>query len=330
MSEKTKVILDVDTGSDDAIAMMLALLCPRLEVLGITTVNGNLPVSNTTENTLRVVELLNAQIPVYPGCAAPLVSELLPQRHLRSAPLSVVTNGKTVCYHREYLTELPAATTKPQPRSAVCYLIDTLLASQGDITIVAVAPLTNLAVAMRADPRIVKKIKRLVIMGGGHLQSNVTSAAEFNFWKDPEAAQIVLQSGCDILLVPLDATHRAYAGAAESRFLRQLHTPVGDVAAGLLDFSIEAYNAMEPLDCAPANTAPLHDALAVCAVIEPQVLGNVQFRRVDVDFSGGVCDGMAVIDRRMCTDKPANVHIALDCDRERFIRLLLDTLASAK
>lgn len=216
--EKAKVILDVDTGSDDAIAIMTAVKSEDLDVLAITTVNGNRPVPNTTENTLRVVDLLESDVPVYRGCEEPMVATLIPERQMFRKTNDVEeVDGHTVTYHHEYLEELPPSTSKAQDISAVRYLIDALLESDGDITIIAVGPLTNIASAMRADPRVIGKIKKLVIMGGGHLQTNTSSAAEFNIWKDPEAAQIVLTSGCDVLLVPLDATHEGDVTLEESK-----------------------------------------------------------------------------------------------------------------
>ncbi len=324
--EKIKVIMDVDTGSDDAIAIMTAIRSPELEVLGICTVNGNKPVENTTENTLRVIDLLGSDVPVYKGCETPLVAALNPTRQMRRAKDVEEVDGRVVTYHHPYLDELPKATSKPQEERAVCWLIDTLLKSDGDITIIAVGPLTNLATAMRADPRIIPKIKKIVIMGGGHLQTNTTSASEFNIVMDPEAAQIVLTSGCDILMVPLDATHRAWVGKEESAKFRNAGTPVGVAVADLLDARIEAYDLLQPIVFAPKNTTPPHDALAVCAVVDPTVLQDVQFRRVDVDFGGSFADGMTIVDPRVRTDDPLNVHIALGADRDKFVNMLFDRL----
>ncbi len=326
MKEKIKVIMDVDTGSDDAIAIMTALRSPELEVLGICTVNGNKPVENTTENTLRVLDLMGSKVPVYKGCASPMVAALNPARQLRRAKDVAKVNGKVVTYHHEYLEEFPPAVSKPQEECAVCWLIDTLLKSQGDITIIAVGPLTNIATAMRADPRIIAKIKKLVIMGGGHLQTNTTSASEFNIVMDPEAAQIVMTSGCEVLLVPLDATHRAWVGQDESDRFRAFGTPVSTAVADLLDTRIEAYDLLQPIVFAPKNTTPPHDALAVCAVIDPSVLQDVQFCRVDVDFGGSYGDGMTIVDPRVRTDDPKNVWIALNADREKFVGMLFDRL----
>lgn len=327
--EKAKVILDVDTGSDDAIAIMTAVKSEDLDVLAITTVNGNRPVANTTENTLRVVDLLESDVPVYRGCEEPMVATLIPERQMFRKTNDVEeVDGHTVTYHHEYLEELPPSTSKAQDISAVRYLIDALLESDGDITIIAVGPLTNIASAMRADPRIIGKIKKLVIMGGGHLQTNTSSAAEFNIWKDPEAAQIVMTSGCDILLVPLDATHRAYVGAEESKKFREMGTKVGVAVADLLDARIEAYDLMQPISVAPYGTTPPHDALAVCAVIDETVLQDIQHVRLDVDFGGSWADGETIVDPRVRTDHPKNVRIAMNADREKFVNMLFQILGN--
>ena len=325
--DKKKIILDVDTGSDDAIAIMTAVLSDELDVLGITTVNGNRPVMNTTENTLRVLDLLRSDIPVYRGCEEPMVAGLMPERQLfRKTNVKKELWGKTVTYHYEFLEELPPSVSKAQDISAVQYLIKALNDSDGDITIIAVGPLTNLGVAMRADPGIINKIKKLIIMGGGCRQTNTTSAAEFNIWKDPEAAQIVLTSGCEILLVPLDATHRAYVGSEESMKFRQMGTPVGIATADLLDARIQAYDLMQPIECAPYGSTPPHDALAVCAAIDETVLRDVRLCRVDVDCGGSWADGMTIVDPRVLTDQPENVHVAFNADREKFVSMLFDIL----
>lgn len=325
--DKKKIILDVDTGSDDAIAIMTAVLSDELDVLGITTVNGNRPVMNTTENTLRVLDLLKSDIPVYRGCEEPMVAGLMPERQLfKKTNDKKELGGKTVTYHYEFLEELPPSVSKAQDISAVQYLIKALNDSDGDITIIAVGPLTNLGVAMRADPGIINKIKKLIIMGGGCRQTNTTSAAEFNIWKDPEAAQIVLTSGCEILLVPLDATHRAYVGSEESMKFRQMGTPVGIATADLLDARIQAYDLMQPIECAPYGSTPPHDALAVCAAIDETVLRDVRLCRVDVDCGGSWADGMTIVDPRVLTDQPENVHVAFNADREKFVSMLFDIL----
>ncbi|MBI9046478.1 MAG: nucleoside hydrolase [Anaerolineaceae bacterium] len=324
-----KVILDVDTGSDDAIAIMAAILHPELEVIGITTVCGNQPLENTTENTLRVVDLLGVDVPVYRGCAGPMVAELNPNRqaHSQQSTKSKEIDGKKVEIHSEYLN-IPPSKTKEQERRAVSYLIDILMASDGDIILIPVGPLTNIGTAMIADPRIKKKIKQIVIMGGGHHISNNTSAAEFNIWKDPEAAQIVFTSGCNVILVPLDATHEGYVTSSESAKIRAMNTPASIAVADLLDQRINAYKNLQPL--AVEDSTPPHDALAVLAAVDESVLENVQFRHVDVDFSGGIADGRTVVDDRPFPVNPPNVRIALGCNREKFVKMLMDTIALSK
>lgn len=326
--DKIKVILDVDTGSDDAIAIMTALRSPELDVLGIMTVNGNKPVENTTENTLRVLDLmgLGDKIPVYKGCGEPLAAGLLRTRSMNTAKDMVEKDGRIITYHHPYLEEFPPSRTKPEKERAVTWLIRTLMESDGDITIVAVGPLTNLAVALRANPEIAGKIKKIIIMGGGCLQTNTTSASEFNIHMDPEAAQIVLTSGCEILLVPLDATHRAWVTKEESQRFREIGSPVSVAVADLLDSRIEAYDELQPVSVAPSASTPPHDALAVCAAIDETVLRDVQFRRIDVDFGGGIADGMTVVDPRVRTDQPKNASIAFDADREKFVGMLFERL----
>ncbi len=327
---KQKIILDVDTGSDDAMAIMAAVLSPDIELLGLTTVNGNKPVENTTENTLRVVDLLGVKVPVYKGATRPIVADLVPERQAgKMAQDEAVVDGKKITYHHPHLDELPPSTSKPQEKGAVQYLIDTLMQSDGDIIVVAVAPLTNLGLAIRVEPRICRKIKRFVIMGGGRNQTNVTCAAEFNTWKDPEAAQIVFTSGVPILLVPLDATHRAYMGQEESDHFRAMGSPAGKAMADLLDVRIAAYDALQPVDCAPPGTTPPHDALAVCSVIDESVLRDVRHMRVDVCL-GGVADGMTVCDPRVKEFLPRNVHIALDADRDKFVKMMYAIIGNDK
>ncbi|WP_276354886.1 nucleoside hydrolase [Cohnella caldifontis] len=323
-----KVILDVDTGSDDAVAIMMAILAPEIDLVGICSVNGNKGIENTTENTLRTVQLLGSDVPVYKGCPAPMVKRLFPGRYgwTRAQKVGEV-DGKKVEYHTDFLDMLPPASIKPQPQNAVSWLIDTLMASDGDITIVPVGPLTNLAMAIRIEPAIVSKIKEVILMGGGHRITNTTSAAEFNIWEDPEAAQIVLTSGCKVTLVPLDATHAAYVTAQESKEIRSIGTPAAIATADLIDQRIKAYNVAQPMKV--QDSAPVHDALAVLAVIDPTVLQEVRFARIDVDISGGFADGMTIVDNRALPDYPKNAYIALDADREKFVRMLKHYLSKS-
>ncbi len=324
--EKRKIIMDVDTGTDDALALLIALLSDSVELLGVTTVAGNRPVRQTTDNTLRLMEQVGRHVPVYRGCAEPLCAELFGDRHgaSRSAVLGVEVNGQKIEYHSETLP-YPPSPVREREISAVEYLIQTLMSSEGEIDLVCVAPLTNLSVAMRAQPGIREKIHRVIIMGGGFASGNITGAAELNFWMDPEAAQIVLSSGCDITLVPLDATHDGALSRQEAEKIRSIGTKAAETAADLILTSIRAYETIQGME----GRAPLHDALALCAAIDDSVLRNVRAARVDVDFGGGICDGMSVMDSRPHSGKRPNASVALGCNQQRFFDDLYKIIASA-
>ena len=333
MNEKIKLILDVDTGSDDAVAIMTAILSSKLDLLAITTVAGNKEINFTTDNTLRVVDLLHSNVPVYRGCSTSMVTTLLPCRRGSYNGMTGVTEekldarGEKIEYHHDRLP-IPAPTSREQREHAVFYLVDTLMKSEGDITLVPTGPLTNIAMAMRIQPEICGKIKEIVFMGGGFKVFNSTSASEFNIWADPEAAQIVLTSGVPLTMVPLDATHQANFTKEDSRELREFGTPVTVAVADMLDQRIEAYNAYQPQDL--PDSAPIHDALTVASLIDPQVLKDVQLMRVDVDISGGFADGATLCDTRAYPDRPRNCRVALGADRERFSRLLIDLLKQSR
>ena len=318
-----KVILDVDTGTDDAIAMMTALLSPELEVLGVCSVNGNRGIDFTTENTLRVVEYLGLQdrTPVYRGCSLPMVSTLTPGRR-DGIPATGEMDSNNI--HGDYV-ELPPSTIHTQPEHAVFWLIDTLMKSDGDITLIPVGPLTNIAMALRIEPRIAQKIKQIVIMGGGYKEVNITPSAEFNFWVDPEAAKIVMDSGCDITVVPLDATHKAVLSLADADALESSGTPAGKATARFIRHRQAGYKVWQPM--ADIDTVPIHDALAVCAVIDPEVLQNVVHTYVDIDIAGGAADGMSIcdVDKRY-KDKQPNARVALSADKDRFSRMVKEIL----
>lgn len=320
-----KIILDVDTGSDDAIAIMTAVLSNELDVLGICTVNGNRSVENTTENTLRVVEHINAKVPVYKGCSLPMVVSLTKNRR-KNIPFKGQEDKKEDV-HGDFLP-LPAATIKTQTENAVIWLVKTLMKSEGDISLIAVGPLTNLAMAIRIQPEIVNKIQCIYIMGGGWHEMNITPAAEFNFWIDPEAAKIVLNSGCKIIMVPLDATHAGAISINDAIFLKSQNSPAAKLAATLIEKRLSGYNNWQPM--VDQTTVPIHDALAVCAAIDQNVLSDIRYVNVDVDISGGLCDGQSVCDVEFKDKtKDPNVYIALSANKEYFAKLLKEILVKA-
>ena len=320
--EKKKVILDVDTGTDDAIAIMTAVMSETLEVLGVCAVNGNRGIDFTTENTLRVIEYLGKDIPVFRGCSLPMVVSLTEGRR-EDIPYKGPKDPQDNV-HGDYL-DLPPATIQEQPVSAVRWLVDTLMASEGDITLIPVGPLTNIAMALRIEPGIAQKIKRIVIMGGGCREVNITPTAEFNFWIDPEAAKIIFDCGCDILVVPLDATHAAAVSIRTAEALERKGTKPATLTARIIRQRQNAYKHWQPM--ADIDSVPVHDALAVCAVLDESVLGPVVETYADVDIGKGAADGMSIFDLdNRYKDRKKNVKVALGADPERFADMLLNIL----
>ena len=309
----TKVILDVDTGTDDAVALMTAALSPDLELVGATTVNGNTTIDFTTENTLRVFDWIGMpEIPVYRGLDRPIVR---PQAEL----------GMASRIHGDLL-DLPPVShgAKLQPEHAVDWLIETYLASDGDIVLCPVGPLTNIAMAIQKEPRIVDAIPEIVIMGGAHHLGNRTPSAEFNIWLDPEAARVVVNCGRPIRMVALDATQRALVSTEDAQRLRDLGTPAGEAAARFILQRIDGYDATQPMPHRP-GAAPVHDALAVCAIIDPTIL-TTEFIPVDVEVYADLSFGRTVCDFRSRGNGPANVHFARDADEPKFVRMLMGIL----
>lgn len=332
MSEnKRKLILDVDTGSDDALAIMAALLSPEFDVVGICSVNGNRPLPNTTENSLRVVELLGrTDVPVIKGCPTPICATIDPLRFARMRATEDTvdeTTGQKIAYHAEYLA-LPPATIKPlEGYNAVTWYIDTLLHTKEKITLVLVGPLTNFALAYRACPEIVENVEEIVIMGGGHDQRNSTAASEFNIFIDPEAAAIVFDCGAKITLMPLDATHRANLRPSHRELFKSWNNAVGDFVAIEIEDRLVAYNTLQPLH--EPDIAPIHDALCVLYLLDESVISEKKFMRADV-VCGGMADGQTLFDTRHFNDAPKNVTVCFNTDEKKFADMMVDILSRAK
>ena len=341
--DKKKFVLDCDPGSDDAIAIMLALYSEKLQLLGITTVNGNRIVPKTTENALRLIEFLKSDVPVYRGCENPIICNNMPGR---KPNLPRVTLNDC---HGDFLP-LPEATIKPQPQHAVFYLVDTFMKSEGDITLVSVGPLTNVAMALRIEPRLEDKIKQLIIMGGGHTGCNASASAEFNFYADPEAAKIVMDSKIPKVILPLDATWRACITDEECDKLMALGTPAAQTAAKLQklrianlkvnDVSEENYQLRHTFGTVGEKVlyryenhmAPIHDALAVAYLIDPSVITELADANVDIDISGGICDGRMVADfhNTKKSQAPVTAKVALNADAHKFVELLMHNLGKTE
>lgn len=311
----TRLILDVDTGTDDAVALMLAALHPDLELVAATTVNGNVPLALTTENTLRVFDHIGVPVPVHAGLAQPLVRPDFPPRR---------ETGGHDAIHGQYL-DIPPARSTARSNRAVEFLIETYMATTDEIVLVPTGPLSNIGAALSLEPRLAERIPRLVIMGGGHEVGNVTPSAEFNVWADPEAARVVLRSAVrDITLVPLDATHEALVSLDDCTAFRALGTPAGEASARFIERRIHGYDATQPM--AQPHAAPVHDALCVALLVEPAVI-TTQRCHVDVETHGELTVGRTVIDTHRRSGFPPNADVAFHADARRFVALLNETFA---
>jgi inosine-uridine nucleoside N-ribohydrolase len=311
-----KLILDVDTGTDDAVALMLAALHPDLELVAATTVNGNNPVVNCTDNTLRVFDLLGVDIPVHEGMATPMVRDDFP------IPREVIHEKGSM-----HGLELPIPKARSAKRSqrAVEFLVETYLAATEPIALVPVGPLTNIAMAIKLEPRIVERIPETIIMGGGHEVGNTTPSAEFNIWVDPEAAKVVFGAGLrNVVVMPLDATHRALVSLDDCRRMRESGTPAGRAAADFIDRRIAAYDDLQPM--AVAHTAPVHDALCIAYLVDPTVVSGRRVH-VDVETHGDATVGRTVMDTHGVSGKEPNAFVAFDADAPKFVSMLIETFA---
>jgi inosine-uridine nucleoside N-ribohydrolase len=311
-----KLILDVDTGTDDAVALMLAALHPDLDLIGATTVNGNVPVDYCTENSLRVFDWIGVLVPVYEGVARPIERDDFP------IPRGSIRSSGAV--HGGYL-DIPEARSRKQAAGAIEFLIETYRAATEPIILVPVGPLSNIATAFTAEPRMRDLVPELVIMGGANRYGNVTPRAEFNIWADPEAAHVVLTSGVRrITLVPLDATHQALVSLDDCARLHALGTPSAEAAARFIERRIAGYDTTQPMQ--RPHAAPVHDALAVASIIDPAVI-TTTFLHVDVETQGTLTVGETVVDTNGRGDGEPNVHFATDADEPRFVALLLEIFA---
>lgn len=321
-----KIILDVDTGSDDACAIILAYLNPDIDLVAVCSVKGNQPLKNTTENTLRVKELMKADFPVYMGCENSFVRHLIYPRVPQSNNVDAVDeNGNKIHIHKDYF-DLPESTTKVESLRAPQFYVDYLKNAKEKITIVAVGPLTNLAVALAIDPSITENIEEIVIMGGGNDISNCTIAGEFNIWDDPESAQKVIYCGAKITMVPLDATHKAYITVDDAKKLRDLNNPVADFAASMIETRALIHDQCQPLEV--PHACALHDPLCVAYLIDPSVITEQKLVHMDISLTG-LTEGMTVIDHREKPDLAKNVNFVFSADSRKFADILIDACKNA-
>jgi len=303
------IILDCDPGHDDAIALLLALASPELDLLGVTTVSGNQTLEKTTANAIRVLDHVGrGEITVAAGADRPLVRE----RHVAAE-----VHGETGLDG----PDLPPASRPPGPAHAIDWIATTLMSRDRPVTLVPTGPLTNVALFLARYPELAPRIERIVLMGGAYAEGNVTPAAEFNIWADPEAAHRVFTSGIELTMVGLDVTHQALLRPADVDRLRGAGR-AGKLVADLFDFYVGFHRSRYGWD-----GAPVHDAVAVAHVIDGGLLGTTH-AGVVVDTGGELSRGRTHVDLWGVTEWARNCHVAVRIDSPRFRDLLLTRISS--
>jgi len=305
----TPIIIDCDPGHDDAIALLLAVASPEVELIGVTTVAGNTTIDKTTNNALRVLELAGrADIPVYQGAERPFI---------RKQDVAVHVHGESGLDG----PDLPQPTTRAQELHAVDYLAQEIRAREGRVTLIPTGPLTNIGLLFALHPDV--RPERVVIMGGAIGEGNRTPAAEFNIWADPEAAQRVFLEGLDTTMVGLDVTHRALITDAHTERMRGAGR-VGTAVAELMDFYARFHKSRYP----DLDGSPMHDPVCVAHVIDPSLM-TVLDAFIEVDCSGGPSWGRTNVDWRGREHfGPPNAKVGVDIDGERFAELIVERISS--
>ncbi|MEO1910399.1 MAG: nucleoside hydrolase [Paracoccus sp. (in: a-proteobacteria)] len=306
-----KIIIDTDPGQDDAVAILLALASPELEVLGITTVAGNVPLDLTQLNARKIIELAGRpEIPVFAGCDRPLSRDLVTAEHV---------HGKTGLDG----IALPDPSVPLQDRHAVDFIIDTLRAQDsGTVTLVPIGPLTNIAEAFRRAPDIVARVQQIVLMGGAYFEvGNITPAAEFNIYVDPEAAAEVFDAGVPLVVLPLDVTHAALTSREWVDAMAALPGRCGPAVAGWTDFferfDKEKYGSLG---------APLHDPCTIAWLLRPDMFTGRHIN-VQIETEGRWTTGMTVADWWRVTDRAPNALFLRQVDRDALFDLLAERIA---
>jgi inosine-uridine nucleoside N-ribohydrolase len=301
----TAILLDCDPGHDDAIALLLALASPELELLGVTTVAGNQTLEKTTANAIRVLDFVGRDdVPVAAGAAAPLVREPF---------VAAYVHGETGLDG----PDLPPPSRESLQQHAVDFLAEQIRARAGAVTLVPTGPLTNVALLLALHPDA--RPERIVLMGGAIAEGNVTPAAEFNIWADPEAAARVFASRIDLTMIGLDVTHKALFRPTHEQ---RLEGRVGEMVRALLQFYGAFHRRQYGWD-----GSPIHDAVAVAHVARPDLLETVE-RGVKIDTGPQLSRGRTYVDRWRRMGWEQNTHVAVGIDSDAFLDLLVERLNS--
>src|SRR2546422_7998053 len=292
----TPILLDCDPGHDDAIALLLALASPELELLGVTTVAGNQTLEKTTANAIRVLDFVGRDdVPVAAGADRPLIREPF---------VAAYVHGETGLDG----PDLPPPQRAPLAQHAVDFLADRIRERKGAATLVPTGPLTNVALLLALHPDA--RPERIVLMGGAIAEGNVTPAAEFNIWCDPEAAARVFASGIDVTMIGLDVTHKALFTQAH---IGRLAGRVGEMVTELLRFYGTFHRTIYDFD-----GSPIHDALAVAHVLDRNLVGTLK-RNVEIDTESELCRGRTVVDLWKRTGRDPNAHVGVRVDADGFL-----------
>jgi inosine-uridine nucleoside N-ribohydrolase len=304
-----KIILDCDPGHDDAIALLLALASPEVDLLGVTTVHGNQTLAKTTVNALKLLEFTgHTEIPVAAGADRPL---------RREAFVAAYVHGESGMDG----PMLPAPSGAPVQQHAVDFIAETVAASPEPVTLVPTGPLTNIGLFLARWPEVASRVDRIVLMGGAIGEGNVTPAAEFNIWCDPEAADRVFSSGLDVTMIGLDVTHRAIVGPAHAEEMRA-GGRVGTLVAELLEFYGRFHKETYGWD-----GSPIHDAVALAHAFRPGIVTTMR-TGVRVDCGGELGRGRTNCDVRGRMGWEPNAEVAVAIDAEAFISLLIERIVS--
>ena len=308
MNQK-RIILDTDPGIDDSLAILLALASPEISLEGLSVVHGNSSTQQGTINALSVLELAKAShIPVYQGCDLPLVQPSL---------LAPETHGEQGIGY----AKLPAPLSQSKVQKGSDYLIEKIMSSPGEITLVAIGPLTNIALAIRQEPCIVENVKEVFIMGGAiRYEGNTTPLAEFNTYVDPHAAHIVYHSGMPITLTPLDVTYQCVFLKDDMNRLLKIDSPITKFVADATRFYMEFHDEYQSIEGCVIN-----DPMTLALTFMPEIC-DYQELYVDVDLSGGVSMGNTFADFYKMTKKPANMKVALGVRPRDFMELFLERM----
>ena len=302
---KPKIILDCDPGVDDAIAIITA--CRWTEIVGITSVSGNVSVEHTTSNALKMKELLNIEAPIHIGASRPIASEPFHASHV---------HGQTGLGN----TDLPEPDGTADSDDAVTFILEKTREEEG-IHLIPIGPLTNIALAIKADPSLVNRVTSITLMGGGAGIGNVTSAAEFNIFADPEAADLVFRSGAPLNMLGLNLTHQVLMGSVHADYCYALNTPVGKTAGDLLNFNGRTHGTEKG-----ANLGAMHDPCAVLAVTHPDLFTS-KLRSVVVELEGSHTRGQTLVDEREWVETEKNCNVYYEVDSEKVIGLILQAVS---